>query len=62
MQILEQESVKKLDPSVIRSRVASCPALPSLGRISKALQDLLFAETSGITNAPEFARYAAERN
>jgi putative nucleotidyltransferase with HDIG domain len=44
MQILEQERVKKLDPSVIRSRVASCPALPSLGSISKALQDLLFAE------------------
>lgn len=44
MQIAVQESVKKLDPKTIRSQVASCPALPSLGSISKALQDLLFAE------------------
>jgi HD-like signal output (HDOD) protein len=44
MQVLVQESVKKLDPKKIRSQVASCPALPSLGSISKALQDLLFAE------------------
>jgi putative nucleotidyltransferase with HDIG domain len=44
MQILAPESVKKLDPKTIRSQVGSCPALPSLGSISKALQDLLFAE------------------
>jgi putative nucleotidyltransferase with HDIG domain len=44
MQVLVQETVKKLDPKTIQSRVASCPALPSLGSISKALQDLLFAE------------------
>src|SRR5260370_28837715 len=44
MQILVPESVKKLDPKAIRSQVGSCPALPSLGSISKALQDLLFAE------------------
>src|SRR5216684_7498601 len=44
MQILVAESIKKLDPKAIRSQVGSCPALPSLGSISKALQDLMFAE------------------
>src|SRR5260370_40891309 len=44
MQILVPESVKKLDPKAIRSQVGSCPALPSLGSISEALQDLVFAE------------------
>lgn len=44
MQVLVQESVKKLDPKAIQSKVAGCPALPSLNSISKALQSLLFAE------------------
>ena len=44
MQVLVYEGVKKLDPKAIQAKVTSCPALPSLGSISKALQELLFAE------------------
>src|SRR5579864_8322314 len=56
MQIVEQQSVKKLDPKRIRSQVESCPALPSLGSISKALQDLLFAEQRFSTQISEVIR------
>src|ERR1039457_2681068 len=56
MQILVQESVKRLDPKAIQSKVVSCPALPSLGSISKALQDLLFAEQRFSTQISEVIR------
>src|SRR5690242_9741750 len=56
MQVLTQESLKRLDPKKIRSQVASCPALPSLGSISKALQDLLFAEQRFSTQISEVIR------
>jgi HD-like signal output (HDOD) protein len=56
MQILTQQSVKKLDPRMIRSQVQSCPALPSLGSISKALQDLLSAEQRYSTQISEVIR------
>jgi putative nucleotidyltransferase with HDIG domain len=56
MQVLVQQSVKKLDPKVIRAKVVSCPALPSLGSISKALQDLLSAEQRFSTQISEVIR------
>lgn len=56
MQVLVQDSVKKLDPKAIRAKVTSCPALPSLGSISKALQDLLFAEQRFSTQISEVIR------
>lgn len=56
MQVLVQESVKRLDPKAIQSKVGSCPALPSLGSISKALQDLLFAEQRFSTQISEVIR------
>ena len=56
MQVLAQETVKKLDPKAIQAKVTSCPALPSLGSISKALQDLLFAEQRYSTQISEVIR------
>jgi HD-like signal output (HDOD) protein len=38
------DTVKKPELKVIEAQLAVCPALPSLGSINKALQDLLFAE------------------
>lgn len=56
MQILVPEQVKKLDPKSIQAKIHSCPALPSLGSISKALQDLLFAEQRFSTQIAEVIR------
>jgi HD-like signal output (HDOD) protein len=56
MQIVEQQSVRKLDPKKIRLQVESCPALPSLGSISKALQHLLLAEQRYSTQISEVIR------
>jgi putative nucleotidyltransferase with HDIG domain len=56
MQIVEPQSLKKLDPKSIRSQVESCPALPSLGSISKALQGLLLAEQRYSTQISEVIR------
>jgi putative nucleotidyltransferase with HDIG domain len=56
MQVLAHESVKRLDPAAIKAKVAACPALPSLGSISKALHDLLFAEQRFSTQISEVIR------
>jgi len=56
MQVLTQETVKPLDPKAIQAKVVACPALPSLGSISKALQDLLFAEQRFSTQISEVIR------
>jgi HD-like signal output (HDOD) protein len=56
MQVLAHESVKRLDPAAIKAKVAACPALPSLGSISKALQELLFAEQRFSTQISEVIR------
>ena len=56
MQIVERQSVSKLDPKKIRLQIESCPALPSLGSISKALQDLLLAEQRYSTQISEVIR------
>jgi HD-like signal output (HDOD) protein len=56
MRLLEQESLKRLDPKSIQAKVTSCPALPSLGSISKALQDLLAAEQRFSTQISEVIR------
>jgi|SRR5579862_6131064 len=56
MQVLAQEKVKRLDPKAIKAKVTACPALPSLGSISKALQDLLFAEQRFSTQISEVIR------
>src|SRR5437764_1447927 len=56
MQVLAQTSVKKLDRNAIQAKVTSCPALPSLGSISKALQDLLLAEQRYSTQISEVIR------
>jgi putative nucleotidyltransferase with HDIG domain len=56
MQVLTHETAKKLDPGAIRAKVAACPALPSLGSISKALQALLFAEQRFSTQISEVIR------
>jgi HD-like signal output (HDOD) protein len=56
MQILAPECAKKLDPKTIQTKVNACPALPSLGSISKALQDLLFAEQRFSTQIAEVIR------
>jgi len=57
---LDTRNGKRLDRQVIESRLSLCPALPSLGSINKALQDLLSAEqrlstqiseVSGVTRA-----------
>ena len=56
MQVLVPETVKKLDLNAIQAKVTSCPALPSLGSISKALQDLLFAEQRFSTQISEVIR------
>src|SRR5690349_2009757 len=56
MQIISQESVRKLDRKAIQLQVESCPALPSLGSISKALQDLLLAEQRYSTQISEVIR------
>src|SRR5438477_12803312 len=57
MQIIARESVRKLEPKAIRTQVESCPALPSLGSISKALQDLLLAEQRYSTQISEVIRH-----
>jgi HD-like signal output (HDOD) protein len=44
MQIVTANALKRLELKHIESQLALCPALPSLGSINKALQDLLFAE------------------
>ena len=56
MQVVAQETLKKLDPKAIQAKVTSCPALPSLGSISKALQQLLFAEQRFSTQISEVIR------
>lgn len=56
MQVLERQNIKKLEPKNIRLQVESCPALPSLGSISKALQDLLLAEQRYSTQISEVIR------
>ena len=56
MQIIAQQNVRKLDPKSIRLQVESCPALPSLGSISKALQELLLAEQRYSTQISEVIR------
>ncbi len=45
MEILVQDRLKRLDLKEIEVRVACCPALPSLGSITKALEGLLLAES-----------------
>jgi putative nucleotidyltransferase with HDIG domain len=44
MQILTPDTGKRLDRDAIEAQLSLCPALPSLGSINKALQDLLYAE------------------
>jgi len=56
MQVLTHETAKKLDPGAIQAKIAACPALPSLGSISKALQNLLFAEQRFSTQISEVIR------
>ena len=56
MQILVSETAKRLDQKAIQARINSCPALPSLSSISKALQDLLFAEQGFSTQVAEVIR------
>jgi HD-like signal output (HDOD) protein len=56
MQILAQATVQKLEPKAIAAKVTACPALPSLGSISKALQELLFAEQRFSTQISEVIR------
>jgi HD-like signal output (HDOD) protein len=56
MQILTPGTGKRLDRQVIESRLSLCPALPSLGSINKALQDLLSAEQRLSTQISEVIR------
>src|SRR5262249_29660404 len=56
MQVVTHDAVQKLDLSTIQSKVVSCPALPSLGSVSKDLRELLFAETSLSSQISEVIR------
>lgn len=56
IQLTATEKIRKLDRKEINSQLASCPSLPSLSSINKALQGLLLAEQRYSAQISEIVR------
>ena len=56
MEVLTPTNIVRLDVKTIETRLARCPALPSLGSINKALQGLLLTETRYTAQIAEIIR------